>query len=204
MALSCSVASVASFERVGSSFLYNQGLFFLSIRRLENAALIIQHGGLQFLPELEFLSNKLLEANPPSSHNIDPTILPPKEITSTIKNTRTDLIFNKTRKGNRDAYKRRIDFGFQPSEVDFVKAALELVRIFAETTAPEFDPGLEDIRALEGRRPRTKKRHISFHNSATTMSSSSKMNKRASSSKVIRKRRFEYTFWKFLLREKWN
>lgn len=165
------------------------GNIFGESRRLENAALIIQHGGLQFLPELEFLSKKLLEANPPSSHNIDPTILPPKEITSRLKNARTDLIFNKTRKGNRVAYQRRVDFGFQPSEVDFVKAALELVRIFAETTAPEFDPGLEDIRALEGRRPRAKKRHISFHNSATTMSSSSKMNKRASSSKVIRKRR---------------
>ncbi|XP_067051847.1 uncharacterized protein [Acropora muricata] len=165
------------------------GNIFGESRRLENAALIIQHGGLQFLPELEFLSKKLLEANPPSSHNIDPTILPPKEITSRLKNARTDLIFNKTRKGNRVAYQGRVDFGFQPSEVDFVKAALELVRIFAETTAPEFDPGLEDIRALEGRRPRAKKRHISFHNSATTMSSSSKMNKRASSSKVIRKRR---------------
>lgn len=158
------------------------------LRRLDNAALVIQHGGLKFLPELEFLSNKLLKANPPSFHNIDPTILPPKETTTTTKNARTHLIFRNRIKKSKESGTKYTDFGFEPNEVEFVKAALELLCIFAETTAPEFDPCLEDIRVLLNSRPSGKKRHISFHKSATTMNNSSKENKRTNSSKNLRKR----------------
>ena len=151
-------------------------------------AIIIQYGGLEFLHELEFLSNKLLQVNPPSFHNIDPTTLPPKEITTTLKNARTDLIFESTSKGRKESCKGYANFGFESNEVDFVKAALNLLRLFAETTAPEFDPCLEDMKILEGSRPKVVKRHISFHKSAVLVKNAMKITKGTEGQRMMGKR----------------
>lgn len=148
-------------------------------------ALMIQHGGLKFLHELEFLSNKLLKVNPPSFHNIDPTTLPPKEITSTLKNARTDLIFESTSKRKKDSCKRYADFGFEPNEVEFVKAALHLLCVFVEATAPEFDPCLEDIRVLESSRTKEKS-HISFNKNAVPVKNALRITKGSGGRRLIR------------------
>ena len=151
-------------------------------------ASIIQYGGLEFLHELEFLSNKLLQVNPPSFHNIDPTTLPPREITTTLKNARTDLVFESTSKTRKESSKEYANFGFESNEVDFVKAALNLLCLIAETTAPEFDPCLEDMKILEGSRPKNVKRHISFHKSGVLVKNAMKITKGTDGHRMIRKR----------------
>jgi len=164
------------------------GELSVEVRRLNQVALMIQHGGLKFLKELEFLSNKLLEVNPPSFHNIDPTTLPPKEITATLKNARTDLIFESTSKKKKESCKKYADFEFEPNELDFVKAALDLLCLFAESTAPEFDPCLEDMRVLESARSKEAKRHISFHTSAVLVKNALRITKGTGDRKLIRSR----------------
>ena len=128
-------------------------------------ALIIQNGGLDFLRDLEFLSEKLLNVNPPLFHNIDPTTLPPKEITTTLKNARTDLIFASAGK-TRESCKRYPEFGLEQDEIEFVKAAVDLLCLFANATAPEFDPCMEDQEVLERSKSKAGKRQISFQKSA--------------------------------------
>lgn len=160
---------------------------------MNQAAAIIQNGGLKFLHELEFLSNKLLNANPPSFHNIDPTTLPPKEIVRTLKNARTNLIFESTIAKRKESCKRYADFGFESNELDFVKAALNLLCLFAETTAPEFDPCLEDMRVLQGSRFKDAKRHISFHKSAMLVKNAIKFTRGTDGQKTIRKRFVMYS-----------
>ena len=151
-------------------------------------ALMIQSGGLKFINELEFLSNKLLKVNPPSFHNIDPTTLPPKEVTTTLKNARTDLIFESTSK-RKESCKSYPDFGFEQNEIDFVKEAVHLLCLFAEATAPEFDPSIEDVTVLERSKSKaTAKRHISFNKSAVLVKNVMKITKGAGGRKLIRRR----------------
>lgn len=157
-------------------------------RRLHQVAVMIQYGGLKFLHELEFLSNKLLKVNPPSFHNIDPSTLPPKETTTTLKNARTDLIFESTSKRKKQSSKKYVDFGFETNEVDFVKSAVHLLCLFAETTAPQFDPRLEDTKVLESPRSKQVKRHISFHKSAMLVKNALKISKGTGGHKMVRSR----------------
>ena len=128
-------------------------------------ALIIQNGGLKFLDDLKFLSEKLLKVNPPLFHNIDPTTLPPKEITTTLKNARTDLIFESVSK-RKESCKSYPEFGFEQNEIDFVKAAVHVLCLFAKATAPEFDPCMEDIEVLERSKSKKGKKQITFQKSA--------------------------------------
>jgi len=128
-------------------------------------ALIIQNGGLKFLQDLEFLSDKLLKVNPPLFHNIDPTTLPPRETTTTLKNARKDLIFESASK-RKDSCKSYPEFGFEQNEIDFVKAAVHVLYMFAKSTTPEFDPCMEDMEVLERSKAKTGKRQITFQNSA--------------------------------------
>ncbi|CAH3194414.1 unnamed protein product [Porites evermanni] len=157
-------------------------------RRLNHVAVMIQNGGLAFLRELEFLSNKLLKVNPPLFHNIDPTTLPPKEISTTLKHARTDLIFEAANKRTQDSTKKYADFGFESTEVDFVKAAVQLLCLFAQTTAPQFDPCLEDMKVLESSRSKDIKRHISFHKSAVLVKNALRLTKGSERRRIIRSR----------------
>ena len=150
-------------------------------------ALMIQHGGLKFLQELAFLSDKLLKVNPPSFHDIDPTTLPPKEITTTLKNARTELIFESTSK-RKEPCKSYLEFGFEQNEIDFVKEAVHLLCLFAEATAPEFDPSMEDVKVLEGSRTKAAKRRISFHKSAVLVKNVMRITKGAEGRRMIRRR----------------
>lgn len=155
---------------------------------------MIQNGGLAFLRELEFLSNKLLKVNPPLFHNIDPTTLPPKEITTTLKHARTDLIFETANKRTQDSTKKYADFGFESTEVDFVKAAVQLLCLFAQTTAPQFDPCLEDLKVLESSRSKDVKRHISFHKSAVLVKNALRLTKGSQGHKIMRSRSARFVF----------
>lgn len=150
-------------------------------------ALMIQNGGLTFLHELEFLSNKLLKVNPPSFHNIDPTTLPPKEVTTTLKNARTELIFESTSK-RKESSKSYPDFGFEQNEIDFVKEAVRLLHLFAETTAPEFDPCIEDMKLLESSQAKAAKRQISFQKSAVLVKNVMRITKGSGGRKMIQRR----------------
>ena len=87
---------------------------------------MIQNGGLKFIRDLEFLSDRLFKVNPPSFHDIDPSTLPPKEITRTLKHARTELIFESTSK-RREPCKSYPDFRFEQNEIDFVKEAVNLL-----------------------------------------------------------------------------
>ena len=162
-------------------------------RRLNHVAVMIQNGGLAFLRELEFLSNKLLKVNPPLFHNIDPTTLPPKQISTTLKHARTDLIFKAANKRTQDS-KKYADFGFESTEVDFVKAAVQLLCLFAQTTAPQFDPCLEDMKVLEHSRSRNIKRHISFHKSAVLVKNALRLTKGSDRRRIIRSRSARFVF----------
>ena len=163
-------------------------------RRLNHVAVMIQNGGLAFLQELEFLSNKLLKVNPPLFHNIDPTTLPPKEISTTLKHARTDLIFEAANKRTQDSTKKYADFGFESTEVDFVKAAVQLLCLFAQTTAPQFDPCLEDMKVLESSRSKDIKRHISFHKSAVLVKNALRLTKGSDRRRIIRSRSARFVF----------
>ena len=163
-------------------------------RRLNHVAVMIQNGGLAFLLELEFLSNKLLKVNPPLFHNIDPTTLPPKEISTTLKHARKDLIFETANKRTQDSTKKYPDFGFESTEVEFVKAAVQLLCLFAQTTAPQFDPCLEDMKVLESSRSKDIKRHISFHKSAVLVKNALRLTKGSDRRRIIRSRSARFVF----------
>lgn len=155
-------------------------------RRLNLVAHMIQNGGLKFIRDLEFLSDRLFKVNPPSFHDIDPSTLPPKEITRTLKHARTELIFESTSK-RREPCKSYPDFRFEQNEIDFVKEAVNLLCLFAKTTAPEFDPSVEDVKMLDDSRAKTTKRHISFQKSATLVKNVMKITKGAEGRRMIRR-----------------
>lgn len=149
-------------------------------------ALIIQNGGLKFLHDLEYLSDKLLKVNPPLFHNIDPRTLPPKEITTALKNARTGLIFESTSK-RKESCKSYPEFGFEQNEIDFVKAAVDLLCLFAKTTAPEFDPCMEDMEVLERSKSKAGKRQIAFQKSAVLVRNVMRITKGPGGRKMIRR-----------------
>jgi len=149
-------------------------------------ALIIQNGGLKFLHDLEFLSDKLLKVNPPLFHNIDPTTLPPKETTTTLKNARTDLIFESASK-RKESCKSYPEFGFEQNEIDFVKAAVHVLYLLAKATAPEFDPCMEDMEVLERSKSKTGKRQITFQNSAVLVRNVMRITKGPGGRRMIRR-----------------
>lgn len=149
-------------------------------------ALIIQNGGLKFLHDLKFLSEKLLNVNPPLFHNIDPTTLPPKEITTTLKNARTDLIFESASK-RKESCKSYPEFGFEQNEIDFVKAAVHLLCLLAKATAPEFDPCMGDMEVLERSKSKTGKRQITFQKSAVLVRNAIRITTGAGGRRMIRR-----------------
>ena len=154
---------------------------------MNQVALIIQNGGLKFLHDLNFLSEKLLKVNPPLFHNIDPTTLPPKEVTTTLKNARTDLIFESTNK-RKESCKSYPEFGFEQNEIDFVKAAVHVLCLLAKATAPEFDPCMEDMEVLEnGSKSKTGKRQITFQKSAVLVRNVMRITTGAGGRKMIRR-----------------
>ena len=149
-------------------------------------ALIIQNGGLKFLHDLNFLSEKLLKVNPPLLHNIDPTTLPPKEITTTLKNARTDLIFESASK-RKESCKSNPEFGFEQNEIDFVKSAVHVLCLLAKATAPEFDPCMADMEVLERSKSKTGKRQITFQKSAVLVRNVMRITTGAGGRKMIRR-----------------
>lgn len=155
-------------------------------RRLNLVAHMIQNGGLQFLHELAFLSDRLFKVNPPSFHDIDPSTLPPREITRTLKHARTELIFESTSK-RKESCKSYPDFRFEQNEIDFVKEAVNLLCLFAKATAPEFDPSREDVKILNSSRTKATKRHISFQKSAILVKNVMKISKGAKGRRMIRR-----------------
>lgn len=160
------------------SFLYS--IRFLSFHYRANlslAALFAQCGGLQFLKQLQFLTTKLQRANPPSYHEIDPTTLPPKEIVSSIKNTRTELIF--TAAGQKKKLKNSYpDFGFHSAEILFIGQAVEFLVLLAQVTTQDFDPAQEDLNIFQNSSPPapSKKKHISFRSTAIAVRSTIRVN----------------------------
>lgn len=153
---------------------------------MNEVALIIQNGGLKFLRDLEFLSDKLLKVNPPLFHNIDPTTLPPKETPTTLKNARTDLIFESTSK-RKESCKSYPEFGFEQNEIDFVKTAVHLLCLIAKTTAPEFDPCMEDLEVLERSKSKIGRRQISFQKSAVLVRNVMRITTGSGGRKTIRR-----------------
>ena len=149
---------------------------------------MIENGGLNFLDELKMLSDKLLKANPPSFHSIDITNLSPKEITAaSLSNYRTDLIFENANKKKGSGKRYPPDFGFKQSEIDFVKEAVALLSLFAETTAPDFDPSKEDLEVLQhSGSSGGAKRHISFRRSAVVMKNTRRLSKGRGGRKLSR------------------
>ncbi|XP_031575224.1 uncharacterized protein LOC116308861 [Actinia tenebrosa] len=145
---------------------------------LSLAALFVQCGGLQFLNQLRFLTTKLQRVNPPSFHEIDPTTLPPKEIVSSIKNTRSELIF--TASGQKRIPKNRYpDFGFHSAEIQFVGQAVEFLNLLVQVTTQDFDPVQEDLNVfIHNRSPPalSKRKHISFLSAALVVRSVIRVN----------------------------
>ncbi|EDO32167.1 predicted protein [Nematostella vectensis] len=133
------------------------------------AALLIQYGGIRLFTQLQFLSSKLQHINPPSFHAIDPTTLPPKDLVSTMKNARTELIFAST-KPKQETRKQYPSFGFHSTELNFVRETINFLLYLVKATASSFDPSVEDLNVFESKPVRTshsKGKHLSFKASAS-------------------------------------
>lgn len=139
------------------------------------AFLYVQCGGLQFIEQLSFISTKLQTVNLPSFHSIDPTILPPKELISTLKTSRKELIFQQNKPQNKTF--KYPDFGFHPFEIQFLQQALSLLVVLGEAISPDYDPALEDLNIFSYKRQVVGRKKTSFRASALMVQSVLKLGK---------------------------
>ena len=146
-------------------------------------ALFIQFGGLKFIEQLHFVSSRFLAMNPATFRNIDPTTLPPKEVSCTMKYARTKFMFGRKGAENK-AQKRYRDFGLHTCEIEFVREAVNFILLLAKTTALEFDPAMEDMKVFENSR-RTKKK-LTFHRSALVVKSALRFSRGSDGKRLTR------------------
>ena len=134
---------------------------------LLHSALLVQCGTLGCLDQFNSLSKKLLKVNQPSFHNIDPTILPPKELFG-MKTGRSKLLF-KIGSQKKEQTGKYPDFRFNQFELYFVREVLAFVLRLSKIAAGSgFQPSVEDVNVFQDNRPKPprRRRRVSFRRSA--------------------------------------